>query len=103
MGLTTRLPLKRYKIHVCLRNFNYEISVVLNLTPCTFTGCCHIDPVNGIAALRSFNKLPYLLLEKKVPFRTLKCSLAVPIGEPFEEPFVVAGRTLLGSMQNRST
>ena len=43
VGLT-RSPLKRYKIHVCLRNFNYEISIVLNLAPCTFTGCCHIDP-----------------------------------------------------------
>ena len=50
----TRLSLKRYKIHVCLRNFNYEISVDLNLAPCTITGCCHIDPVNGIEALRSF-------------------------------------------------
>jgi hypothetical protein len=47
------LSLKWCKILVCLRNFNYEISVVLNLAPCTFTGCCHIDPVNGIAAIRS--------------------------------------------------
>jgi hypothetical protein len=34
-------------------HFNDEISVVLNLAPCTFTGCCHIDPVNVISALRS--------------------------------------------------
>ena len=40
------------------------------------------------------------LLEKKVLSRTLKGSLAVPIGEPFEEPFLVAGRTHLGSIQN---
>ena len=53
VGLTTRLPLKLYKTRVCFRNCNYEISVVLNLAPCTFTGCCHIDPVNGISALRS--------------------------------------------------
>jgi hypothetical protein len=50
VGLTTRLPLKGYNIpvHVCLRNFNYEISVVLNLAPCTFTGCCHIIPLTGL-------------------------------------------------------
>ena len=53
VGLSTRLPLKRYKIHVCLRNFNYEI-FVLNLAPCTFTSCCHIDPVSGISAQRGF-------------------------------------------------
>ena len=37
-GLTTRLPLKLYKIHVCLRNFNYEIYVVLNLAPLSRPG-----------------------------------------------------------------
>jgi hypothetical protein len=29
--------------------------VVLNLAPCSFTGCYHIDFVNGIAAIRSTN------------------------------------------------
>jgi hypothetical protein len=30
--------------------------------------------------------------------RTLKGSLAFPIGEPFEESFLVSGKTILGSM-----
>ena len=33
------LYLKWCIILVCLRNFNYEIFVVLNLEPCNFTGC----------------------------------------------------------------
>ena len=56
VGLTTRLPLKRYKIHVCLRNFNYEIC-------CFEFGALHFHwllsnhPINGIAAQIGINKL----------------------------------------------
>ena len=39
VGLTRSVSLKWCKILVWLRNFNYEISVVLNLAPCNFTGC----------------------------------------------------------------
>jgi hypothetical protein len=39
-GFTTSLSLKWCIILVCLRNFNYGISVVFNLAPCNFTGCC---------------------------------------------------------------
>ena len=52
MRLTRSVSLKWCTILVCLRNFNYEISVVLNLAPCTFTSCCHIGPVGRISAQR---------------------------------------------------
>ena len=39
VGLTRSVSLKWCKILVWLRNFNSEISVVLNLAPCNFTGC----------------------------------------------------------------
>ena len=38
-GLMRIVSLKWCKILVCLRNFNCEMLVVLNLAPCTFT-CC---------------------------------------------------------------
>jgi hypothetical protein len=39
--------------------------------------------------------------EKKVLSRTNKGYSAVPIGEPFEEPFLVSSRTSLGSVPDR--
>ena len=42
VGLTRILSLKWCKILQCLRNFNYGISVVLNLAPCSFTGCWEV-------------------------------------------------------------
>jgi hypothetical protein len=63
VGLTTRLPLKWYKILVCL-----------SLAPCTFTGCCHIDPMNGISALskclilKSSHPLPWWQLCTRLAF-----------------------------------
>jgi hypothetical protein len=50
VGLTS-VSLKWCKILLCLRNFNYGISV-LNVAPYTFTGCCHIDPISGISEKR---------------------------------------------------
>jgi hypothetical protein len=43
------------------------------------------------------------LLEEKVLSRTLKGSSGVPIGKPFEEPFLVADRTLLVPLRTLST
>ena len=60
VGLTRSVSLKWCEILLCLRNLNYGISVVLNLAPCIFTGCCHIDPVRGISALRSFKGASWL-------------------------------------------
>ena len=40
VGLIRSLSLKWCIILVCLMNFNYGISVVLNLAPCNFHGCC---------------------------------------------------------------
>jgi hypothetical protein len=36
-----------------------------------------------------------IYMQKKVLTRSLKCSSPVPIGEPFEEHFMVADRNLL--------
>ena len=47
--------------------------------------------------------MSHILLEKKLLSLTLKGSSAVPIGEPFEEPFLVAGRTRLDPCRNLST
>jgi hypothetical protein len=38
---------------------------------------------------------PHKLLEKKMLYKTLQGPSAVRIGEPFEEHFLVAGKTLL--------
>ena len=77
VGLTTSLSLKRCKKLLCLRNFNYEISVVLNLEPCTFTGCCHIDPVSGIQAIRSFNVFITICVLAEMPSGTCDLSYAL--------------------------
>ena len=45
----------------------------------------------------------YLCLCVYMCTRTLKGSSAVPIGEPFEEPFLVADRTLLVLLRTLST